>query len=46
MPGCYGNRKFRTNNVFTSAMFMVVLYIVVNISFVGDLFIQLTWNYG
>ena len=40
MPGYYDNRKFQTNHVFTSAM--LVLYIVVNISFVGDLFIQLT----
>ena len=42
MPGCYGNRKYRTNHVFSAAMFKVVLYIVMDISIVGDLFIQLT----
>ena len=42
MPGCYGNRQFQINHVFTAVMSKVVLYVVVNISFKGDLFIQLT----
>ena len=31
---------------FTAVISRVVLYIVVKISFIGDLLIQLTWNHG
>ena len=37
--------NFELTLCFTGAMFKVVLYIVVNINFIEDLFIQLTWNH-
>ena len=42
MPGCYGNRKFRGNHVFYCRYFLGSIVYRRDISFMGDLFIQLT----
>ena len=42
MPGCYGNRKFRGNHVFYCRYFLGGIVYRRDISFIGDLFIELS----
>ena len=45
MPGCYGNREFRTIHVFYCRYVQCGIAYCRKYQFLGDLFVQITWNH-